>query len=123
MNITELKQTLEDKTSERYEDDFCHYTETLRIVYIDGKGEYAADPVFDAVNTTDIHVQKNNSLFDPVKWVRIDADLFKKKLRKVDKNKEFLIFLEYGEDGEWEVVKLKVACSTFYAVYFVPDQE
>lgn len=123
MNIAELKQLLEDKTNERYEDDFCHYTETFRIVYIDEKGEYAADPGFDAANTTDIFVQKNKSLFDPIKWVRIDADLFERMMDQIDKDKEFLLILDYGEDGEWDIVNLKVDCSTFYAVYLVPDKE
>ena len=91
-------------------------------MYIDDKGEYAADPVFDAANTTDIYVRKTKSPFVPIQWARIDADLFREMMKKIEKNKEFLLILDYGENGEWKEIKLKIDCSTFYAVYFVPEK-
>ena len=118
MKLDELNKLLEEKTEDVFRPDRKDWVEQLCVCGKDEDGNFSDY----YATTTDIFVCKEgeNSWTPKIYWVKVSRKNFNSMLETIDKDDNFIMILEWGNDSGMDNMELTVRSVTEYYVYLAP---
>ena len=119
MKLDELNKLMEEKTEDVFRPDRRDWVEQLCVC---GKDEDGSFSDYYYATTTDIYVcKKEEDTWTPtIYWVKVSKEVFNSMFEQIDKDDEFIMLFEWGNDSGIDNMELTVRSVTDYYVYLAP---